>query len=237
MGKTMLANDKGNLREVYLGTADERRLYEQCMNDRPSPHQLEAEITEGAQGAWIVVIAYPGQDGIASGHLIGRRFGVYQPRFPKSFMRRGRLVETMRPMFPNYLFVRVWDISRHIRRILACTGVQTVLHVGEKVAVVPWSEINEIRAAENAENPFSVDDSDGAVAAFEERVRKEKQKRKRKNKKSKRHQEIKESEIIDSLGGHPNDVVGSSSWGFKFGSDQTDEQRVSELHRALGLTA
>lgn len=243
----MLADDKtGNMREVFLEASKIREI-EDRVNQRDlrqGPFVAELSTDAEAEGKWIIAITFPGQEGIAFTHLVGRRFGVLRPLFHETSMRRGRLVESTRTLFPNYLFVYVYDEQRHIRRILNCTGVQRILHSGDRPAIVPWSVINGIRKEENKKNLLIIPDDDGEVAAFEERLakiaykaEKKRRKKKRKNKKAFRKQALHDAAVIAHQDeGHPNDVVACYSWGIQFG-EMPEGERIGALHKALGLEA
>jgi hypothetical protein len=230
----MLANENnGNMREVYLDLAKNKELEDQINAAHLRQGGIVSEIRPGARGEWIVVITMPGEESIASGHLIGRRFGVYQPREPHSHMRRGRMIERMITLFPNYLFVHVWDVNKNLGRVLACTGVKRVLLLGDRPAIVPWALIDEIRAEENGKNPLriAIDEVSGQSKS------KKKRKKKRKNKKAFRKQAIEQAEVLAAKEeGHPNDVMATYSWGFTFAA-MPEAERVSALHKALGLDA
>lgn len=224
----MVTAKPGNLLSVYLGQAEVREI-ERKANETMLP-SLRSELSPDTQGQWLIVVTMPGEENIASGHLIGRGFGVFQPREPKTYLRRGRKVDVMRPMYPNYLFVYVWGIDRHVRRILACTGVSDILrHPDDRSPViVPWSEIDKIRGIENQKNPMilRMDELNGKA-----------KKRKRFNKKA-RMKALRNPEV--SVSESDLDIVSVRSFGFSksLGTwDEETEQRVSDLHKALGLAA
>lgn len=227
----MLANEKGNMRDAYLAFErenDERVKYVQAELQKQGG--FGAEIVPGTQAQWLIVVTMPGEEGVASGHLIARRFAVYQPRIPFVRIMRGRKVEGSRPMYPNYLFVHVWDVKRHARRILSCPGTHRLLtkEDGLTPVVVPWDVINDIRATENRQNPLTLrmDEVTGKA-----------RKRPRKNKKSLR-KAILNADATVLVNPADLDVVGVHSWGFSRSMGTWDEeQAVSALHKALGLAA
>lgn len=224
----MLANEKGNMREAYLAYAEENEERVRYVETQVAKQGgFGAEVVPEAEAQWLVVVTMPGEEGVASGHLIARGFGVYQPLYPKTYMRRGRKIQTMRPMFPNYLFVHVWGVEQHMRRILACTGVHHVLQLGDAPAIVPWRVINKIRETENKENPLAItlDDVVGQT-----------RKRPRMNKKARRKamRDLGAAEATD----RGLDVVATYSWGFSRSRGTWDEaEAVASLHKALGIAA
>lgn len=217
----------GNLFSIYKKLKKrEIRAIEKEVNAKPAP-AIGATV-DAECGQWIVAVTMPGEENVASGHLIGRGFGVYQPRIPKVYLRKGgRKVEIMRPMFPTYLFVYVWGAKEHVRRICACTGVSRVLMLdADTPAIVPWSKLDEIMVQENLENPM--------ILRLDE-VNGRRRKRKRHNKKAKRRHAAE-----DHANGEPF-VMTTKTWGFSKSmgtwDDPETEQRVSALHKALGLAA
>jgi hypothetical protein len=227
----MLANEKGNMREAYLAfrAGDEERL--KFVDDQLQKQGgFSAEIVPETEGQWIVVVTHPGEDGVASAHMVARRFGIYQPRIPTVRISRGRKHESMRPMYPNYIFAYVWDIGRHARRILSCPGVARLLckEDGLTPVKVPWPVINLIREQENRENPLTIvlDDVIGRT-----------RKRPRKNKKARRKEILLQGATL-TVNESDLDVVATYSWGFsKERGNWDDVQAVSALHKALGLAA
>src|ERR1700761_942498 len=47
-------------------------------------NQINSEISPGIEAHWYAVRAIPGQIGVARGHLIGRRFGIWVPEIAYS---------------------------------------------------------------------------------------------------------------------------------------------------------
>lgn len=224
----MLATDKGNMREAYLAYERENEeLIKYVQTELQKQGGFGAEIVPDMEGKWLIVVTLPGEDNVAAAHLIGRRFGIYQPMIRENIISRGRVVSRCRPMYRNYLFVYVWDVQRHARRILSCPGTHHILTKsdGSTPVEVPWHVINEIRAVENRENPLTlrVDQLFGT-----------KRIRRKKNRKGRYRidaaasmQEIEENTIVRV---------------YPFGFSRTlgtwdDEIEVEALHKALGLAA
>ena len=108
-----------------------------------------AEIIPRETPCWHIVRTAPGQENKAADYLADRGFGVFLPKF----VTGARLVlphEVVdlsdKLIFPGRVFVFVWDVLAHWRRIMACPGVQTIMINGsEKPIVVPDTEINRIQ--------------------------------------------------------------------------------------------
>ncbi len=139
-----MAISNGNMRDVFLDSAKTA----QAATDRYRRDGFEAEIVLGSVPRWHIVMTHPAHEKIAAGHLIGRRFGVYLPEGHKTTVVRGRLRKRRQLLYPTYLFLFVWDIAHHMRRIHGCTGVCRILMSGDVPAIVPDSLIDQIQATE-----------------------------------------------------------------------------------------
>jgi transcription antitermination factor NusG len=79
--------------------------------------------------------------------------GVFLPRFVPGAILRTKTNQATdlseKLLFPGLLFVFVWDILRHWRRIMSCPGVQSIMVDGsEKPVIVPDDEISHIQVLE-----------------------------------------------------------------------------------------
>lgn len=176
---------------------------------------LDAEIVPGVEAAWYIAVVQPGQEGVAAGHLIGRRFGIYQPRYPDTKIERGRKVTRWRKIIPGYLFIFVWDIERHERRIIAIPGVQRLLrpHGSDLPIKVRDAEIDRLRAQENIDNPIRY-----TVETMKVRKR-------RKKRTMERHETVVQCD--------PDEIVAVTSK--SYWHKAADGEHVSLLEKALGL--
>lgn len=111
--------------------------------------KFAAEIGVG-QARWHIVLHAPGQDNLAMAHLVGRGFGCYQPLCERKISRRGNMPATSRlePIFRGYLFLLIWNVDAHMRRITSCPGVVGVLCRDGTPVTVPDQMITKIQAIE-----------------------------------------------------------------------------------------
>lgn len=193
----------------YLAMAAQ---YEQRIGPR------DAEMVPGVEGKWLIVRVEGGREQTAAAHLVGRRFGVFLPQYPWTAIRRGRKVEGRGNLFPGYLFVFVWGVQQHIRRILAVPGVMEVMMCGDHPVIVPDRVIDDIRAEENRHWPmFSVVET--------VRIRK-------RRKKYSQHRI--EQQVPVGFG----DIVSVRPAGWIKGiTDLEDDERIGALKTALGLAS
>lgn len=117
--------------------------------ERSGPYY--AEIVSGADPRWCIVQTVPGQDRIAMGHLVARGFGVYQPETTRRWKARGKDHKRRVALVPGYIFVFVWDVLKHARRINGCTGVVKIVTVAEKFITVSDAEIGHMQIEEARE--------------------------------------------------------------------------------------
>lgn len=109
--------------------------------------KLEAEIVPDCDPQWHAISVYSAN--VAAAHLVARRFGIYDPLIKRRHKnRQGRMITRVSRFFPGYLFIRVWDIRAHWRRILACPGVQKIMADGEIPFIVPDEFISRVLSEE-----------------------------------------------------------------------------------------
>lgn len=182
-------------------------------SERQGPLDAELRPNGGGEphGHWWAVTTMPNHEGIAGAYLIARRFGIYLPQFPQTQIRRGRKIDYTRNMLPGYIFVYVWDIARHWRRILAIPGVTGMLP-----RIVPDHMIDTLRAEENKLNPEYVMEE---VIYYRKRRKKQQQ-----------HVVQRRTQV------NPDDIVSVHAKSYWTGIETMNEQqRESLLHKALGL--
>lgn len=107
-----------------------------------------AEVIPETRAQWHVAATVPACEDKAIKFLSARGFGVYAPAFEITSVTRGRKVTRYRPLFPGHLFLFVWDIKRHWRRVRACPGVARILCINEDPVIVPYDAIHRMQAIE-----------------------------------------------------------------------------------------
>lgn len=167
-----------------------------------------AEIVPEVRAQWHVAATVPAHEDKAIKFLSARGFGVYAPAFEVTHIARGRKITRYRPLFPGHLFLFVWDIKRHWRRVKQCPGVARILCIEEEPVVVPYPAIHRMQAIE-----FS-----GIEALQPKRSRRRKKK----------------GRIYDT---GPN-IISVSPKSYWAGIEKLDDDgRNRLLHKALGLDA
>lgn len=178
-----------------------------------------AEVYPGVTPHWHVATVMPGQERAAADDLSERCFGIYLPESEDVEVRRGRRVEIKRLMLPGYVFVFVWDVDRHMDRIRACDGVRGMLFLNGRVAIVPDGMIDRIRMVENQYRPLK-----GLV-----------QEPTKKQKRCWRKSRI--AKLVEQAEAEANEIVSVHSYSpfIEALRQNSDEERVSAFHKALGL--
>lgn len=117
-----------------------------------------AEILPAVTPRWHMVNAQPGKEAKAAKFLSDKQFGVFVPKFDDGSMLElkvkspsGREAIEMvsvggKLIFPGRVFIFVWDVLAHWRRIRECPAVQSVFLDGtHNPLVIPDIEINKIQ--------------------------------------------------------------------------------------------
>jgi transcription antitermination factor NusG len=179
----------------------------------------DAELVPDISGRWYILTTMPNHEGIAAGHLIARRFGVFHPQAYVKYVTRGRKREVMRNLFPGYLFVFVWDIERHMRRLLSVPGVNGLVTNQDRPIVVPDRIINRVRAVENSkQRPLTY--LDDVIV--------------RRRRRKKYSQTVVRKEVTVE----PNEIVAVHAYdGWDNIGELAVEDRIGKLHAALGLAS
>lgn len=112
--------------------------------------KYSAEIIADCTPQWHLIETWVGKEYKASDFLIQRHFGVFLPTFDPNaiLMLDGiNLCAGRGLIFPGHLFVFVWDIEYHWRRICACPGVWDILlDRSEHPVIVPDKDMDFIQA-------------------------------------------------------------------------------------------
>jgi hypothetical protein len=128
----------------------ERRALEIAADLDRKSGPFSFEIVPDTTPTWHLVKTAPGQADKASRFLEARGAGVFLPKFvhgARLVMRHEVVDLSDRLLFSSLLFVFVWDILKHWRRVMACPGVQSIMVDGnENPVVVPWDQIYKLMA-------------------------------------------------------------------------------------------
>lgn len=117
--------------------------------ERDKRGPLFAELVPEINPCWHLIETFAGAENLAAAHLAGRRFGIFLPMFKRTKkdrfgVRRTRIIN----LLPGYLFLFVWNLAKHQRRILSCPGVRSIHYVAGEPYIVPDSLIDTLRIKE-----------------------------------------------------------------------------------------
>jgi len=107
-------------------------------NDRLNP----------AGAPWIAVNTQPHREHVAVENLRRQRFHTYCPMLRKRRSHARRIDMVLRPLFPNYVFVRAGRQLVHWRPILSTHGVRTVVRAGDELSFIDGAFIASLKARE-----------------------------------------------------------------------------------------
>jgi transcriptional antiterminator RfaH len=98
--------------------------------------------------SWIVISTHPHREHIALENLERQRFEGYCPMVPRRRSHARRVEMVLRPLFPNYLFVRAGPKLGRWQSILSTYGVRTVVRAGEALSFLDDGFIVSLKARE-----------------------------------------------------------------------------------------
>lgn len=106
--------------------------------------------------AWFLAQVKPNADQIAKRNLERQGFTIFQPMERRTTVRRGKLVEQLRPFFSGYLFVTYPSASAPWSLVNSTYGVSRLVKIGDRPAPVPTEVIRDL---------FEACDEDGVFIA------------------------------------------------------------------------
>ncbi len=86
---------------------------------------------------WFVVRTKAGDEERANSNLLNQDIETFLPLYKAQHLRGGRMIQTIRPLFSNYLFARL-DLDLHYTKAKWTRGVSRIL--GNREGPVPVSE-------------------------------------------------------------------------------------------------
>ena len=86
---------------------------------------------------WYVVRTKAGDEHRANRNLLNQEIETFLPLFRGYEYRTGKMIQTIKPLFPNYLFAKL-DLGFHYNKVKWTRGVNRIL--GNREGPVPISE-------------------------------------------------------------------------------------------------
>lgn len=110
------------------------------MQDRQDPSEMATP--------WLVVTTHPHRELAAIENLRRQNFECYCPMVMKRVRHARRATDVLRPLFPNYVFVRLDSAGVHWAPILSTTGVRSLVRFGTEPGTISGAFIASLRARE-----------------------------------------------------------------------------------------
>lgn len=125
------------------------------------------EINQIASRQWFVIQTKPGNEHRVETNLSHQEIEAFLPLFETFQYAQGRLVQKIKPLFPNYLFAKL-DIEAHYYRVKWTRGVSKILGVGSEPIPISEKVIRTIKERMGDNNLVRLDDGlvQGAVVRF-----------------------------------------------------------------------
>ena len=97
---------------------------------------------------WIVATTHSHSEAIAREHLERQGLTVYCPMIRKRRSHARRVDTVLRPLFPNYIFIRLAAAGGIWRPIQSTTGIRNIVRFGDEPAALDSAFIEALRARE-----------------------------------------------------------------------------------------
>ena len=108
-------------------------------------------MTSGASAKWFVIRSRPQQEIRAVVNLERQGFITYLPRYARVQRRGNKVIRSIRPVFPRYLFVQLGDATRGWSLINSTFGVSALVSFAGIPVEVPRCILEEIQGREDAD--------------------------------------------------------------------------------------
>jgi transcriptional antiterminator RfaH len=109
---------------------------------------MQQDFRNASADPWIVINTQPHREHVALENLHRQEFDAYCPLIRRRRSHARRIEMVLRPLFPNYLFVRASTDRRLWRPILSTYGVRTVVRAGQELSFIDDGFIANLQARE-----------------------------------------------------------------------------------------
>src|SRR4030067_2147257 len=115
------------------------------------------EKDEIASRSWYVIHTKPGNEGRVDANLSNQEIEVFLPLLETFQHVNGKMIQKIKPLFPNYLFTRL-DIDVHYYKVKWTRGVNKILGVGNEPIPISEKVIQTIKTQRGENNFVKLDD-------------------------------------------------------------------------------
>jgi transcriptional antiterminator RfaH len=99
-------------------------------------------------GEWAVAATHPHREALASENLTRQGFTSYCPVIMRRIRHARRTYDSLKPLFPGYLFIELENWQTQIRPLLGTLGIRTVVMSSGRPATLPSGFVESLRARE-----------------------------------------------------------------------------------------
>jgi transcriptional antiterminator NusG len=100
---------------------------------------------------WFVVQTKPGNEHRVETNLFNQEIGVFLPLLETSQYSNGKMVQKIKPLFPNYLFAKL-DINLHYYKVKWTRGVNKILGNGDGPISISGKVVETIKERTGKDN-------------------------------------------------------------------------------------
>jgi transcriptional antiterminator RfaH len=110
-----------------------------------------------ASRSWYVIHTKPGNEGRVDANLSNQEIEVFLPLLETFQHVNGKMIQKIKPLFPNYLFTRL-DINVHYYKVKWTRGVNKILGVGGEPLPISEKVVRTIKERMGENNLVKLDD-------------------------------------------------------------------------------
>ena len=123
--------------------------------------------TNAINANWYVIHTKPGNEHRVETNLSNQEIETFLPLFENFQCFQGKLVQKIKPLFPNYLFAKL-DIDLHYYKVKWTRGVSKILGVGSEPSPISERVIQTIKERMGENKLVRLDDGleQGALIQF-----------------------------------------------------------------------
>jgi transcriptional antiterminator RfaH len=120
-----------------------------------------------APRSWYVIHTKPGNECRVEANLSNQEMEVFLPRLETFQYAHGKMVQKIKPLFPNYLFAKL-DMDVHYYKVKWTRGVSKILGVGNEPLPISEKVIQTIKARRGENNLVKLNDGleEGNIVQF-----------------------------------------------------------------------
>ena len=120
------------------------------MNDLNEPNE-DNDLNGANSRLWYVVQTKPGDEHRVETHFLNQEIETFLPLLETHQYHNGKMVQRIKPLFPNYLFARL-DLKLHYYKVKWTRGVSKILGAGDGPIPISEKVVQAIREKVGKDN-------------------------------------------------------------------------------------